>query len=157
MPAFTKAMLDNLGLTPAATTLQAVPPKEKGKAVPHTMVYHKNAVHQADLIFLPHDKWAKRRINTLRLVVDLHSGATDAEPLEDKTAEATAAAIKSIYRRSILDFPNRLETDPGSEFKSVFAAHMVENNVELRYRSARRVDTDSNQWSKIATMLSATH
>jgi hypothetical protein len=26
MPAFTKAMLDKLGLTPAATTLQAVPP-----------------------------------------------------------------------------------------------------------------------------------
>jgi hypothetical protein len=31
MPAFTKAMLDKLGLTPAATTLQAVPQKKKAK------------------------------------------------------------------------------------------------------------------------------
>ena len=133
MPAFTKAMLDKLGLTPAATTLQAVPPKEKGKAVPHTTVYHKNAVHQADLIFLPHDKVGKKTYKYALVVVDLHSGMTDAEPLEDKTAENTAAAIQVIYRRSILDYPNRLETDPGSEFKSAFAALMIEHNVELRY------------------------
>jgi hypothetical protein len=31
MPAFTKAMLDKLGLTPAASTLQAVPPIELRK------------------------------------------------------------------------------------------------------------------------------
>jgi hypothetical protein len=133
MPAFTKAMLEKLGLTPAATTLQAVPQKEKGKAVPHTTVYHKNAVHQADLIFLPHDKVGKKTFKYALVVVDLHSGLTDAEPLQDKTAENTAAAIKVIYRRSILDFPNRLETDPGSEFKSAFAALMIEHNVELRY------------------------
>jgi hypothetical protein len=50
VPAFTttKAMLEKLGLTPAATTLLAVPQKEKGKAVPHTTVYHANAVHQAE-------------------------------------------------------------------------------------------------------------
>ena len=65
-------------------------------------------------------------------VVDLHSGLTDAKPLEDKTAEATASAIKTIYHRSILDFPNRLDTDPGSEFKSVFAALMIEHDVQLR-------------------------
>jgi hypothetical protein len=62
MPTFTKAMLEKLGLTPAATPLQAVPQKEKGKAASansDTTVYHKNAVHQADLIFLP-DKVTNR-------------------------------------------------------------------------------------------------
>jgi len=73
MPAFTKAMLDKLGLTPAATTLQAVPPKEKGKAIPHTTVYHTNAVHQADLIFLPHDKVGQKTFKYTLVVVDLHS------------------------------------------------------------------------------------
>jgi hypothetical protein len=57
---------------------------------------------------------------------------TDAEPLEDTTAEATVAAIKVIYCRSILDFPNRLETYPGSEFKSVFSTLMIDRNVDLR-------------------------
>jgi hypothetical protein len=69
-------------------------------------VYHKNAVHQADLIFLPHDKVGKKTYKYALVVVDLHSGMTDAEPLEDKTAENTAAAIQVIYRRSILDYPN---------------------------------------------------
>eukprot|EP00035_Acanthoeca_spectabilis_P018871 m.405497 g.405497 ORF g.405497 m.405497 type:complete len:102 (-) comp16795_c1_seq5:1948-2253(-) len=54
MPAFNKAMMEKLGIAPAAQTLNQVPPKEKGKAVPHTTVYHKDAVHQADLIYLPH-------------------------------------------------------------------------------------------------------
>jgi len=35
MPAFTKAMLDKLGLTSAASTLQDVPPKEKAKRCKH--------------------------------------------------------------------------------------------------------------------------
>ena len=133
MPAFTKAMLDKLGLSPAAQTLQQVPPKEKGKAVPHTNVYHKNAVHQADLIFLPHDKVGKKTYKYALVVVDLHSGLIDAEPLEDKTAALTVRALQTIYRRKSLDYPNRMETDPGSEFKSDFAKHLQEHNVEQRY------------------------
>jgi hypothetical protein len=133
MPAFTKAMMDRLGLSPAAQTLNQVPPKEKGKAVPSTNVYHKNAVHQADLIYLPHDKVGKKTYKYALVVVDLHSGLTDAEPMEEKTAVYTVEAIERIYRRKILDYPNRMETDPGSEFKSNFALLLQQHNVQHRF------------------------
>ena len=133
MPSFTKAMLDKLGLSPAAQTTQQVPPKEKGLAVPHTNVYHPNAVHQADLIFLPHDRVGKKIFKYALVVVDLHSGLTDAEPLQDKTAESTVRALQTIYRRRILDYPNRMETDPGSEFKGVFTKDLQQHNVEHRF------------------------
>ena len=125
-------MMEKLGIAPAAQTLNQVPPKEKGKAVPHTTVYHKDAVHQADLIYLPHDTVGKKTFKYALVVVDLHSGLTDAEPLEDKTAEHTSVALQKIYRRKPLNYPNRMETDPGSEFKSIFTQHLQSMNVQHR-------------------------
>ena len=132
MPPFSKSMLKQMGLDAVASTLHKMPDKEKGKAVPHTNVYHRDAVHQADLIFLPHDRVGKNTYKYALIVVDLHTGYMDGEAIEEKTAETTTRAIETIYRREILDFPNRLETDPGSEFKSSFAQLMVARNVELR-------------------------
>ena len=133
MPPFSKAMLKQMGLDAVASTLHKMPEKEKGKAVPHTNVYHRDAVHQADLIFLPHDRVGKTTYKYALIVVDLHTGYMDGEAIEEKTAETTTRAIETIYKREVLDFPNRLETDPGSEFKSSFAQLMVARNVELRY------------------------
>ena len=125
--------------------MQAVPPKKKVKQYHIPRCTTSIPFIKPILSFCLTTKTFKYAL----VAVDLHSGLTDAEPLEDKTAEATATAIKTVYRRSILDFPNRLETDPGSEFKWVFAALMIKNNVDLR-----RVDTGSNQWLKTATTLS---
>ena len=133
MPPFNKAMLDKLGIAPASQTLNQVPPKEKGRAVPQTNVYHANAVHQADILFLPHDVVGKKTFKYALVVVDLHSGKTDAEPLEDKTAALTTAALKKIYARKILSYPNRMETDPGSEFKGAFAKHLLSKNIQHRF------------------------
>lgn len=58
---------------------------------------------------------------------------TDAEPIEDKKAEMVTEAIARIYKRGPLTYPNRMETDPGSEFKGAFAAHMQSKNIEVRY------------------------
>ena len=126
-------LIDKLGLKPAASTLFKPPQKEKGADMPHTTVYHQDAVHQADLLFLPWDKVRKKTYKYALVVVDLHSRLTDAEPIEDKKAEMVSQAIQRIYRRQYLDYPNRLETDPGSEFKGEFAAHMQSKNIELRY------------------------
>ena len=55
MPPFTTNMMKRLGIAPIADTLMKVPVREKGEGMPSTNVYHENAVHQADLLFLPHD------------------------------------------------------------------------------------------------------
>ena len=54
-------MMKRLGIAPIADTLMKVPVREKGEGMPSTNVYHENAVHQADLLFLPHDKVGRLR------------------------------------------------------------------------------------------------
>ena len=90
MPPFTTNMMKRLGIAPIADTLMKAPAREKGEGMPSTNVYHENAVHQADLLFLPHDKVGRKTYKCALVVVDLHTGYTDAEPLTEKTAASPA-------------------------------------------------------------------
>ena len=69
MPPFTTNMMKRLGIAPIADTLMKVPVREKGEGMPSTNVYHENAVHQADLLFLPHDKVGRKTYKYVLLVV----------------------------------------------------------------------------------------
>ena len=71
-----------------------------------------NSVHQADLLFLPHDK-----LHALT-VVDIASRYKEVEPLTSKNSDEVAKAFQSIYRRSPLTWPHMLQVDPGREFMS---------------------------------------
>ena len=73
MPPFKTKLLEKMGLNPMGQTLFKVPQKEKGKGVPQTNVGRKNAIHQADLIFLPHDKVGNKTYKYALVVTDLHS------------------------------------------------------------------------------------
>lgn len=138
MPPFKAKLMEKLGIAPLAQTLFKKPQKETKASEPNTNVYHKNAVHQADLIFLPHDKIKNKTYKYALVVVDLATGLTDAEPLTDKSAAVVTAGLKKIYSRSILGYPNRMETDPGSEFKSNFAGQLKSKGIELRYGKTGR-------------------
>ena len=61
-----------------------------------------NSVHQADLLFLPHDKLPHgRKIYKYALtVVDVASRYKEAEPLTSKDSGGVAKAFQSIYRQS---------------------------------------------------------
>ena len=59
-----------------------------------------NAVHQADLLYLPHDRVDRRTYKFALTVVDVASRYKEAEPLTDKSAtEVAAAALGRIYKR----------------------------------------------------------
>ncbi len=81
-----------------------------------------NAVHQADLLFLPHDKLPRgRKVYKYALtVVDVASRYKEAEPLTSKDSTEVAKAFQTIYRRSsskgALKWPQMLQVDPGREF-----------------------------------------
>ena len=64
-----------------------------------------NSVHQAGLLFLPHDKLPRgRKIYKYALtVVDVASRYKEAEPLTSKDSGEVAKAFQSIYRRSSFD------------------------------------------------------
>ncbi|MEW8445937.1 MAG: transposase family protein [Candidatus Thiodiazotropha sp.] len=75
-----------------------------------------NEVHQADLLFLPHDRVGKRTYKYAFTVVDVASRYKEAEPLATKEAKEVAEALSRIYRRGPLRWPKLLQVDPGREF-----------------------------------------
>jgi len=111
-----------------------VPLKDKGKNVPHHVAMSKDAIHQADIMFLPDDKGYKYLLN----VVDVGSKIGDAEPLKTKSAEAVIQAFKKIYSRGILNIPLKIQVDSGSEFKGKTAKYFEENNICVRTAEPNR-------------------
>ena len=91
-----------------------------------------NEVHQADLLFLPHDR-TKRKIYKYALtVVDVASRYKEAEPLATKEAKEVADALSRIYSRSPLKWPKLLQVDPGREFMGVVNTLLKKHNTKIR-------------------------
>ena len=93
-----------------------------------------NSVHQADLLFLPHDKLPRgKKIYKYALtVVDIASRYKEAEPLTSKNSDEVAKAFQSIYKRSPLTWPNMLQVDPGREFMGAVTKEMEKNKTYIR-------------------------
>lgn len=125
-----KKVLLELGLDPINSTLFKQPRKDKGINQGHYVVHGDNAVQQADILYLPNDNGYKYAL----VVVDIGSKLTDAEPIKNKTPEATLQAIKTIYKRGIIKLPSeKLQVDAGSEFKGVFKKYFESINVYLKF------------------------
>lgn len=108
--------------------LLKVPKKDKGVNMPHFQNYTKNAVHQADLLFLPHDNGYKY----LLLVVDVGTRLMDGVPLKEKTNEAVLKGFETIYKRSTLSWPDRLEVDAGTEFRGTVKSTIEQKGIFVR-------------------------
>lgn len=91
-----------------------------------------NEVHQADLLYLPHDNVGGRTYKYALTVIDVASRYKEAQALTDKTAAQVAKALEFIYRRSPLTFPSLLQVDPGSEFKGAVQKLCDTNGTVIR-------------------------
>ncbi|KAK3744562.1 hypothetical protein QZH41_003500 [Actinostola sp. cb2023] len=103
-----------------------------------------NKVHQADLIFLPHDRPGRgRKLYKYALtIVDVVSRFKEAEPLATKESKEVAAALERIYKRSPLNWPKLLQVDPGREFMGALTPLLEKHGVEAR---RGRVDIHRDQ------------
>ena len=81
---------------------------------PHWRVDKPNKIHQADLLFLPHDTYRKKTYKYALVVVDIASRYKDAETLTTKESSEVAKAFEKIYSRK-LKWPEILMVDPGKE------------------------------------------
>ena len=82
---------------------------------PRWKVSKPNEVHQADLLFFPHD--TVRKVYKYALVViDVASRYKDAEALTSKESGEVSKAFSKIYSRQKLVWPERLMVDPEKEF-----------------------------------------
>ena len=93
-----------------------------------------NSVHQADLLFLPHDKLPRGRkiYKYVVTAVDAASRYKEAEPLSSKDSDGVAKAFQSIYRRSPLASPQMLQVDPGREFMGSVTKELEKHKTYIR-------------------------
>ena len=91
-----------------------------------------NKVHQADLLFLPHDKLGRSTYKYALTVVDIASRFKEAEPLTSKDSSEVAEAFKTIYTRGPLKWPQMLQVDPGREFMGAVTKEMEKHKTSIR-------------------------
>lgn len=92
-----------------------------------------NAVHQADLLFLPHDRLPRgRKVYKYALtVVDVASRFKDAESLTSEDSSEVAQAFQKIYKGP-MKWPKVLHVDPGREFMDDVTKEMTKHDVRIR-------------------------
>ena len=109
---------------------------------PKFSISRPNAVHQADLLFLPHDRVGRKTFRYALTVVDVASRYKAAEPLTSKAAMEVADALSRIYKRGPLTWPKLLQVDPGREFMGAVSQLLAKHGVSVR---RGRVDVHRDQ------------
>ena len=102
---------------------------------PHWSVNKPNQIHQADLLFLPHDTVRRKTYRYALVVIDIASRYKDAEPLTSKESGEVANAFQRIYSRK-LKWPQTLMVDPGTEFKGDVTTLMKKHQVTIQRSEA---------------------
>jgi len=91
-----------------------------------------NEVHQADLLFLPHDRVGRRTYKYALTVVDVASRYKEAQPMPSKSASEVADALSRIYKRGPLKWPKIMQVDPGREFMGAANQLLAKHGVSVR-------------------------
>ena len=103
-----------------------------------------NAVHQADLLFLPHDKPTPRSRKVYKYastVVGIASRFKAAEPLTSKDSLEVSKAFQNIYSIGPLRWPKVLQVDPDREFMGEVTKEMEKYDLRIR-RGNKNVHRD---------------
>jgi len=77
-----------------------------------------NKIHQADLLYLPHDKLYSNTYKYVLNVIDIASEFKASRSLRTKKASEVADMFRDIYKKGPLRYPEELHVDNGTEFKS---------------------------------------
>lgn len=104
------------------------PQKETREDTPRFYNLQENDNHQADVLYLPDDNGYKYCL----VVVDVATNKTDAEPMKGRSSQDILKSIKKIYKRDILDLPERLTVDSGGEFKKDFVDYFHDQRISVR-------------------------
>ena len=107
-------------------------PRPKKIKYAHFYVTKPNQIHQADLLYLPHDKVYQNTYKYTLNVIDIASGYAASRPLKTKKASEVAEMFKDIYKKGPLRFPDELHVDSGTEFKGDVLKLMKEHNVPVK-------------------------
>ena len=98
---------------------------------PRWTVSKPNQVHQADLLFLPHDTIRGTTYRYALVVIDVASRYKDAEALSTKDSGEIARCFGKIYSRR-LGWPGVLVVDSGREFMGSVSKLMEKHKVKMQ-------------------------
>lgn len=101
----------------------------------HWNVEKVNQIHQADLLFLPHDTVKQKKYKYALVVVDIASRYIDAEPLTSKYSREVSKAFEKIYSRR-LKWPKTIIIDPGTEFMGDVTKIMKDKSIIIQRSEA---------------------
>ena len=91
-----------------------------------------NDIHQADILYLPHDKLKKKTYKYALNVVDVASRYKGSYQLTTKNAKEVAQAFQWIYENTPLNYPKTLIVDDGKEFYSEVTKLMEKHDVIIQ-------------------------
>ena len=91
-----------------------------------------NDIHQADILYLPHDKFKKKTYKYALNVVDVASRYTGSYQLTSKNAKEVAQAFQWIYENTPLTYPKTLIVDDGKEFYGDTTKLMEKHDVMIQ-------------------------
>ena len=75
-----------------------------------------NDIHQADILYLPHDIYEKETYKYTLNIVDVASWYKGSYQLTTKNSKEVAQAFQWIYENTLLTYPKTLIIDDGKEF-----------------------------------------
>ena len=91
-----------------------------------------NDIHQADILYLPHDKFKKKTYKYALNIVDVASRYKGSYQLTSKYAKEVAQAFQWIYKNTSLTYPKTLIIDEGSEFYGDTTKLMEKHDVIIQ-------------------------
>ena len=133
-------------------SLYKKPMHESHEDTPITQVFTPNTYFEADLLFMPEDS----KFRYILVVVDCHDRKIDAEPLKNKDNSIIIDAFKKIFKRKILQPPENIMFDSGSEFKGTVKPYLESIGVNVLYALVgrhRRLAMVERANQKIGTIL----
>ena len=98
---------------------------------PHYYVKEVNKIHQADLLYLPHDRVYQNTYKYTLNVIDVASRYKASRPLKTKKASEVAEMLEDIYKKGPLKYPDELHVDNGTEFKAEVLKLMKTKDVKV--------------------------
>ena len=93
-----------------------------------------NDIHQADILYLPHDKFERRTYKYALNVVDVPSRFKGSYQLTTKNSKEVAQAFQWIYENTPLTYPKTLIIDDGKEFYGDTTKLMEKHDVMIQRR-----------------------
>ena len=92
-----------------------------------------NDIHQADILYLPHDRYEKRLYKYALNIVDVASRYNGSYQLATKNAKEVAQAFQWIYENTQLTYPKTLIVDDGKEFYGDTMKLMEKHDVIIQH------------------------